>query len=193
MSDYRISNGSSSLVNGTGVIAIPTNTNVINGIGTTFLTELHVGDLIIISSVVIGSVASVTTNVDATLTYAYATGTGNIAFQIDPLVLITSINADAVDPLGSYYRWALTMPTGDALERGLGRPYALWLWKNIGVNLRSGLLTYCVGKSARVYIRTLSDPSLGTFATYRAAMLWPDTDNAYTPDFQIEFRDLVAL
>lgn len=189
--DYRISKGSS-VVSGTGTITIPTNTNTVLGTTTAFLTELHVGDLILISGLVIGSVAGVTTDTDATLTFSYA-GATLAGFQIDPLVKITSINADAVYPLGSYYRWDLTLPTGDALERALGRPHAIWYWKNIGINLRSGLLTYCTGKSARVYIRTLVDPNLGNFATYQAAMLWPDTDQAYTPDFQIDFRDLLAL
>lgn len=189
--DYRISNGSTAFV-GTGLLTVPTNSNALNGAGCAFLTELHVGDLIIYSGRIVGSVSSITNNDLAHMTFTDI-GFASAAFSIDPLVNITSINADAVYPLGSYYRWALTLPTGDALERALGRPHAIWYWKNIGVNLRSGLLTYCTGKSARVYIRTLVDPNLGNFATYQAAMLWPDTDQAYTPDFQIEFRDLLAL
>jgi hypothetical protein len=63
----------------------------------------------------------------------------------------------------------------------------------IPVSQRAGLLAYCTGKSARVYIRTTNDPSNNTFATYQAAMLWPDDDNLNNVDFVIQFRDLVPL
>jgi hypothetical protein len=193
MSDYRISNGVSSIVAGTGVLTVIAGAKSITGSGTTFLTQLHAGDILIVGGVMIGSVASVTDTDDALLTYNSAVSLAVTAFTVDPLVTITSINTDAVDPLGSYYAWSASKHLANGLERSLGRARANWLWKNIGLNLRTGLKVYCPIKSARVYIRTLSDPSLGTFSTYQAAMIWPDSDNAYTPEFTLEFRDLVLL
>lgn len=190
--DYRISNGVASVINGTGVVTVAAGITAIAGAGTAFLTELHVGDLLIISGNVIGSIASITDNDDADLTYVSAVSAGAVAFQVDPLVKITSINADAVYPLGDYYRWTGSKELANGLERAVGRARASWLWKNIGTNLRTALLTYCTSKSARVYIRTLVDPSLGTFGTYQAAMLWPDGDYTHTPDFMITFKDLVV-
>lgn len=191
--DYRISTGSTAVA-GTGWLnASLASTAIVGTNSTIFLTELHAGDILLVGGQIVGTVASIANNDHLTLTLGCPVVLSNNAFTYDPLVPITSLNADAVFPLGSYYRWALTLPTGDALERAMGRPRASWYWKNIGVGLRSALLTYCTSKSARVYMRTLVDPNLATFATYQAALLWPDTDYSYNQEFSLEFRDLVAL
>jgi hypothetical protein len=192
VSDYRIGT-SATLTAGTGTITVPTSTTHLVGTATAFLTELAIGDLVLASNGQIMCIASISSNVAAEVVLVPPAPPAAASFQINKLVSIPAINADAIDPLGSFYRWMLTVPTGDALERALGRPHVTWYWKNIGVNLRTALLAYCPSKSARVYIRTQVDPNLGTYGTYLAAMLWPDTDQAYTPDFSLEFRDLVLI
>lgn len=103
-----------------------------------------------------------------------------------------TISADAVAPIGDFTRWAVTLPTGDGLERALGRPFATWYWCWIPPLQRLALRAYCSGKSARVYIRTENDPSLHTSRVYEAAMIWPDNEDLYNQDeFRITFRDLV--
>jgi hypothetical protein len=192
MSDYRIGTGSTAAA-GSGTITVSLASTSVSGSSTVFLTEAHVGDLILFGTSIVGSVAVVGNNTSLTLTYGSLLNLAGASYNIDQLTLVSALNADAVDPLGSYYRWMETQPLGDGLERALGRPRAQWYWKNIGVGLRSALLAMIPGKSARVYVRTLVDPNLSTFATYQAAILWPDGDYAYNPDFTFDLRDMIAL
>ena len=105
---------------------------------------------------------------------------------------VTTLSTDAVAPIGDYRRWSEVIDLGDGLARGMGRPVATWYWCWIPPLLRIALKVYCSGKSARVYIRTEDDPSLGTSAVYQAAMIWPDNEGLYDQDeFRIVFRDLV--
>jgi len=185
---YRI--GSIVTVAGSGTI---TSTGVnLAGSGSNFGTVLSVGDVIQAAgqSAVI---ASITSNTVATTEAAFSPALAGATWSYSNMAPVSTLTADAQDPLGSYYRWVETKPLANGLERALGRSRAIWLWKNIGVNLRTSLKVYCPGKSARVYICTLADPSLNTFATYQASLLWPDTDNLYTPEFSINFKDLIAI
>ena len=115
-----------------------------------------------------------------------------IGLTLGGLVDVTTLSADAEAPLGDFRRWTDTADLGNALSRALGRPIATWYWCFIPPSMRVALMTYCPGKSARVFIRTEDDPNLHTTAVYEAAMLWPDTDMLYNQDeFRLTFRDLV--
>jgi len=122
---------------------------------------------------------------------------------------VTTLSGDAEVPYTQFRTWTVTLPTGDGLERGMGRPWAAWTWLVIPPLLRNVFrTTYCPApqKSARVYIQTVNSLANGTVAIYQAAMLWPDHDNLYssssgqiayssgdTSSFTIEFRDLVLV
>lgn len=116
-----------------------------------------------------------------------------IGTTLGNMVDVTTLIASGDDmPIGDFQRWAVTMDTGDALMRALGRPIATWYWCYIGNVSRAALRAYCTGKSARVYIRTENDPNLHTSRVYQAAMIWPDNEGLYNQDeFRITFRDLV--
>ena len=176
---------------GTGTLTATT-TALSGAGGSAFLAELTPGTVIIAAGQTL-AITAAASNSAATLQTAPTTPLAGAAFTIIPMTLVTSIGADAVNPLGSYYAWTASKHLANGLERSVGRPRALWLWKNIAATARTALKLYCPGKSARVYICTLNDPSLGTYAAYQAAMIWPDSDNAYTPEFAIEMRDLILL
>lgn len=95
-------------------------------------------------------------------------------------------------PVGFFQPWAGVADLGSGLARGLGRPTAQWFWGFILPAMKAQLRTYCPDKSARVFIKTLIDNATGTYATYEAAMLWPDDESQIgSPPFQIDFRDLI--
>jgi hypothetical protein len=178
------------VLNGTG--AITANTTALSGAGTAFNTELKAGDVITAAGQTL-AIVSVTNATGAVLQTAPNPPLSGATFTYTPLTIVSALHADAVSPLGSYYAWTASKHLANGLERSVGRPRALWLWKNIAATARTALKTYCTGKSARVYICTLNDPSLGTYAAYQAAMIWPDGDNSYVAEFTIELRDLVLL
>lgn len=200
--DYRISNGTSSVISGTGTISFTFGFKAFAGSGTAFLTQLHRGDLIIVGGLVVGSVDTISDNVNGALTYVSGSSIVLQAFTIDPLVNVETLVSPASPPKGDYQPWGVSMPTGDALARGLGRPLAQWRW-NMGPAdylsdaLRDALRTYCTGKSARVYIRTRTFESGDAFGTFQAAMIWPDKEDrdwkGIRKGFVIEFRDLIVL
>jgi hypothetical protein len=166
------------------------------------LTEVHVGDILISSGSIFGTVKTITSNVALTLTLGSLANLGSAAYSADPMVNVESLGAAPSAPKGDYQPWAVSMPTGDALARGLGRPLAQWRW-NAGptdffpLTVRDALRTYCTGKSARVYIRTRTFESADSFRTFQAAMLWPDKEDRDSrgtrKGFVIEFRDLIPL
>jgi hypothetical protein len=178
---------------GTGTITL-TGVNIA-GSGTNFDPETPVGT--VIHTVTTGQtlvIATRTSDTVATVATAPAVAVSGEAFTITAMTELTALVSGAIDPVGDFNRWVETKTLGNGLERALGRPLATWLWKVfIPVAQRTALKVYCTGKSARVYICTDNDPSAGTFATYLAAMLWPDDDNLYDVDFVLKFRDLVSL
>lgn len=188
---YRIGD-TVTVVGGTGTISI-TGVNI-TGSGTNFDPEIYPGAVIHTGTTGQTLVIATRTNdTAATVVTAPVVTVSGETFTITAMADVSGLVADAVAPLGSYYRWLETKPLANGLERALGRPRASWLFKNPSISLRAALLGYCPSKSVRVYICTLTDPSNNTFATYLASMLWPDTDNAYNQEFVIEFKDLVAL
>jgi hypothetical protein len=190
ITNYMIGIASTTL-SGTGTVSATT-TALTGAGGSIFLSELYPGVVILAAGQYL-AVTAVASNGAATLQSAPSPAISGATFTIVPMTVVSALVADAVSPLGSYYAWIASKHLANGLERSLGRPRAPWLWKNIAATLRTALKVFCPGKSARVYICTLADPSLGTYAAYQAALIWPDSDNAYTPDFVIEFRDLVLL
>lgn len=105
---------------------------------------------------------------------------------------IMTLSTDATEPAGDFRRWVDTADLGNGLARAMGRPIATWYWGFIPTGLRGALLTYCTGRSARVYIKTRANPANTPTGVYEAAMIWPDNDGLLSQDgFRIIFRDLV--
>jgi hypothetical protein len=103
-----------------------------------------------------------------------------------------SFGLQAIVPVPFFRPWVATSDLGNGLARAQGRPTASWLFPWIPVDQRDGLKALCTGKSARVFITTQKVKCGDEFATYEAAMLWPDDESQIGgPDFVIEFRDLI--
>lgn len=186
---YRIGNTTTTSAGSGSISSSGVN---ITGTFTDFDPEISVGSVIHAAGQTL-VIATRTSDSVATVVTAPSPALSNASFTITAMVAVASLTADSVDPLGDYLRWVESKDLGNGLARAVGRPLATWLWKNIGVNQRTSLNAICTGKSVRVYICTLNDPSNNTFETYQASMLWPDDDDTYKPDFVIRFRDLVAL
>jgi hypothetical protein len=89
--------------------------------------------------------------------------------------------------------WATEYEAGDGRQYGDGWPSVTWRWAYLNATHLAALRTYCTGKSAHVYIKTLK-PDLTTYGTYYCVMVWPD-DPKYRPgrvklDFEIQFTHL---
>lgn len=201
--DYRISTGAT-VTTGTGWLNASVNsTTIIGTSGTAFSTQLHAGDLLIVGATYIGPILSIADNTHLTLQHGCPIVLSNNAFTFDPMVNVETLDSGKMTaPKGDYQPWAMSVPTGDGLARGLGRPVAQWRW-NAGaqdyltVSSRDALRAYCTGKSARVFIRTRTFETTDSFATFQAAMIWPDKEErdflGVRRGFMIEFRDLLAL
>jgi hypothetical protein len=78
-----------------------------------------------------------------------------------------------------HLEWATTYECGDGRVYGDGFPSVEWHWDYLSAANIASLRTYCSGKSATVYIKTL-EPDYETYGTYSAIMVWPDE-----PGFQM--------
>lgn len=95
-----------------------------------------------------------------------------------------------------YKEWATTYEAGDGKTHGDGWPSVIWNWDILLATYIGILRTYCTGKSASVYIKTLN-ADLVTYGTYSAIMHWPvmPDDFTYRPgravlNFSIQFTHL---
>lgn len=195
MSDFRIAY-SLSYSAGSGTISCAAGTANVTGVGTFFTLELEVGMVIQAAGQTL-CVHSITNDTHFAFQTAPTVTLTGAAFTFASLTLVDSFSTPANPPVADISRWSTTRKTGDALERALGRPLCTWTWPNIESTTFSALQNYCIGKSVRVYIRTLNDLRLGTYQTYQAAMIWPDDEGKYSNNnnmpFSIQFRDLVML
>lgn len=192
--DYRISSGATT-AHGTGTLTNAGASTAIVGTGTAFLTQLHVGDILIVSGQTL-CVSSISDDTHLALVTATGAGFSLVAFDFDTLVNVESVSTGATAPRSVHRPWEEVRDTGDGLARGLGRPACTWNWGIISQTQRDALRNYCSGKSARVYIRTKSIDGADAMKTYQAAMMWADQEDRQTGrrvNFSIEFRDLVLL
>lgn len=195
MSDFRIIY-TPSYAAGSGTISCTGGTINATGVGTFFTLELEAGMLIQAAgqTLCVQTITNDTHLIFQTAPTATLTGA---AYTFAALTLVDSFSTPPNPPVADISRWTTTRKTGDALERGLGRMACTWTWPNIESTTFSTLQNYCIGKSVRVYIRTINDLRLGTYRTYRAAMIWPDDEGKYSNNnnmpFSIQFRDLVML
>lgn len=71
-----------------------------------------------------------------------------------------------------FQEWALEYEAGDGRVHGDGWPSVTWHFDYLTAVHIAALRTYCPGKSANVYIRTLK-PDHTTYGTYSVIMIWP--------------------
>lgn len=71
-----------------------------------------------------------------------------------------------------FQEWAAEYEAGDGRVHGDGWPSATWHFDYLTAAHIAALRTYCTGKSANVYIRTLK-PDHTSYGTYSAIMRWP--------------------
>lgn len=71
-----------------------------------------------------------------------------------------------------FQEWASDYAAGDGRVYGDGWPSATWHFDYLSTAHVAALRTYCTGKSANVYIRTLQADHT-SYGTYLAVMIWP--------------------
>lgn len=71
-----------------------------------------------------------------------------------------------------FREWAATYECGDGRVQGDGWPSVEWHWDYLSAVHAAALRTYCSGKSAFVYIKTLKADRT-TYGTYYVVMIWP--------------------
>ena len=197
--DYRISNLNSSIV-GAGTISVPNGSNVVTGVGTTFTTQAHVGDMLIVTGSVIGTVASISDNLHLLMNLNYTGSTlSGSSYQLDPLVNVeTLVAAWPFAPKPVPKLWQQDFDLGSGLKRGLGGASTLWQFGFVTQAFRDALRVYCPApnSSAAVWIRTRGLDNATGYLTYAAAMLWPLAEPLETlrrVPFEVTFRALVIL
>ena len=165
----------------------------VTGTGTNFNPDVPVGSIIHASGYDL-VVDTVTDDTHLTVVTAPAVALSSASFTLTSMVNIETLSV--TPPKSTFRPWVDSVVLGNGLSRALGRPSAVWAWGFMSSANRNSLRAYCTGKSARVYIRTRKNDSSDAYATYSAAMLWPDDEERFANrrlNFAIDFRDLVAL
>lgn len=193
--DYRIGTTATATA-GTGTVSNPTGTDYLIGLGTLFLTELAIGDLITAGGVV-ASIISIVDNETAHMAVIPTAPFAAASYTINKLT-----NVERLTPLYPFAPksrprpWYQGIDLGDGLARGMGRPVTVWSFGYVTQAFRDALRAYCPGKSARVFIRTRDIDHADGYNTYEAALIWPEDEQRETTrrlDFALQFRDLVLL
>lgn len=120
------------------------------------------------------------------------------------MTLLSGLSTPVPFPAWTFQPWAEAVQLGDGKIGGFGLPKATWKWGFLTQAQRDMLRTFCTGKSALVYIRTLENetheitPSTTpkTYTSYRdylAVMIWPEKEDVFATrrlDFTIEFQQM---
>jgi hypothetical protein len=196
--DYRISNGAS-VVSGAGSFTTLTSSTAVTGAGSNFLS-VPLGSLLLgYDSQIVGTVASVTDNLNLTLRANALLAYGGSAWFYDPLVNVETLTpVFPFAPKGIPRSWYQSFDLGDANKRGLGTPLTTWHFGFVTRPFRDALRGYCpVGTaSANVWIRTKQLDNADAYLTCSAVLLWPDAepkDAGRRVPFDIEFRAIVVI
>ena len=181
--------GSSTALAGTTALFNDT-IDYLSGSGIDYTATLAVGDKVIvagqtltISRVVNSAIAEVTENVTPV--------SGMLLYRMRNL---TALNVS--HPKGYFRPFVEQRRLGNGQLRNLGRPVATWTWGLVARAQRDVLRTYCTGPSASVYIRTSTNESGDTFATYSAIVDWPDESDRQSGrrlNFVLTFGSLVPI
>lgn len=92
-----------------------------------------------------------------------------------------------------YQPYTQYIPAGDGTVFGAGWAVTEWHWGYVTKAQYEQLKTFCSGASSEVYIKTRKND--GTYATYKAVMVWPQTHNIQGDiylEFTLKFQRLEA-
>jgi len=107
---------------------------------------------------------------------------------------LESLSTPVIPPDWSYSDYSAEVELANGKVRGMGYPTASWIWGHLEKAERTKLRTFCTGKSAEVYIKTLVNDL--SYKTFRAVMIWPAGEEPTVeiyPDFTLEFRHLIEV
>lgn len=108
------------------------------------------------------------------------------------MVNVESLTTPLVAPRSTFAAYSQDVELASGGARGAGWPLATWAWNFMSQAQRDQLKTFCVGKSAEVYIKTLQDD--GAYQVYTGVMVWPSSEQVQAGrvlDLTVEFRGLV--
>lgn len=178
---------------GLGTGTISTVGTALTGSGSLFTSELAAG-YVITSGGVSVVILSITDNTHATLVNAPAVDFSGAAYTITAVYNLEQLQI--TPPKSAFKPWVESKDLGNGTARGMGRPMATWQWGFISRSQRDTLKTFCLGKSARVFIVTRQNDSSDIYTNYDAVLLWPDEEDKTAGrrlNFALQFRDLIAL
>jgi hypothetical protein len=197
--DYRISNGSTQAA-GDGTISVSIGFNNLTGSGSHFLTQAHVGDLIIVSpGQIVGVVGLVINDTSLTLNLNSNILVSGAAYAIDPMKNIETITpVFPFAPKSVPKLWYQSVDLGDGTKRGLGAPLTTWQFGFVTQAFRDAMRAYCPAPNSafNVTIRTRGLDSADAYQTCAATMIWPDDENREATrrvPFSILFRGMIVL
>ncbi len=86
------------------------------------------------------------------------------------MVTLDSLNIHAPQNSPKYFSKGLDK--ADSMVQGAGWALETWAWAGMTTAQRNVLKSYCAGKSAEVFIRTLTPDN--AYVDYRAVMIWDE-------------------
>lgn len=106
--------------------------------------------------------------------------------------MVTLLSLGVPAPKYEYGIFSGEIVLGDGTARGVGFPVTAWHWGFLTSAQREALRTYCPGKSAIVFMRTIKDD--GTYADFEAVVIWANQEERQAGriiDFTLSFRNMV--
>jgi len=121
--------------------------------------------------------------------YSFEIGTTQVG-----MVNLENLTTPVIPPDWNYSEFSDEIQLPNGRVRGVGYPTAEWRWGYLEKAERLMLRTFCVGKSAEVYIKTPINDL--TYKIFTAVVVWPageDPSCEIFLDFTLEFRHLVEV
>jgi hypothetical protein len=111
------------------------------------------------------------------------------------MVKLESLTTPVSYPKSTFTPYVDKVKLVSGMVRGLGYPKCTWFWGVITREERDQLRSFCVGQSARVFIRTKTMDTADSYANYSAVMVWDtleeERDTQRRVNLKIDFENLV--
>lgn len=108
--------------------------------------------------------------------------------------MVTLASLGIPEPLSGYQPYSQDFDQADAMVSGIGWATDTWRWAFLTLAQISSLRLFCPGKSAQVYIQTLTDGKIAR--QFSAILVWPKKETrtaGKSLDVLLEFRLLDEL
>ena len=92
------------------------------------------------------------------------------------LVNLEALTTPLTAPKAPYKPWNTSQAAASGLSIGKGFPSCQWTFSQLTPAQRDQLRSFCAGKSAIVYIRTMTNDTNDSYANFQAIMTWPDEE-----------------